>query len=156
MKKKGFIITEAIITGILIILMVIGIIGYGNAKEENQKIGAQLSVMKLFHTQKLYYKENNQYTSDLNKLWNYHLKIIEYPVTIVDVRERAINKHEKEIFFLRIGDYKINIKTGEGNQSFIIEAIPIETTLSKDLPTYQINDKKELISSDKWFIDTSK
>lgn len=156
MKRKGFIITEAIITGILIILMIIGIIGYGNAKEENQKTGAQLAIMKLFHTQKLYYKEHNQYTSDLNKLWNYHLKVIEYPVTIVDVRERAINKHEKEIFFLRIGDYKINVKTGEDNQSFIVESIPIETTLSKDLPTYQINDKKELISSDKWFIDTSK
>ncbi len=156
MKTRGFIIAEAIITGILIILMIVGIIGYGNAKEENQKTGAQLAIMKLFHTEKLYYKENNQYTSDLNKLWEYHLRIIDYPVTIVDVRERAVNKHEKEIFFLRIGDYKINVKTEEGNQSFIIEAVPIETTLSKDLPKYQINDKKDLQSSDKWFIDTSK
>jgi len=145
--KKGFVITELIFMFVLITLMILGIIFYGKAKIENQQTGAQLAIMKLYHTQLFYYEKHKKYTSNLEDLWEYHKWIPHYPVTLVDVRDRSLEKHKLPIHYIRIGDYRVDSTISEDGQSFTITASPIPTSDSKKLPTFSVNDRKEFIGS---------
>lgn len=154
-KRKGFVITELIVMIFLIALMALGIVYYGKAKVTNQQTGAQLAVMKLYHTELYYYQKYGKYTSDLQELWEYHNWIPHYPVTLVDVRDRSLEKHKLPIHYIRIGDYRVDPIISEDGKNFTIKAYPIPTSDSKDLPIFTVNDKKELTGSP-WFISTEK
>lgn len=148
MKRKGLTIVEAVSTLVLITALAIGISKYHTARNDNQKKGAQLAVMKLYETEQLYFKEHRKYTDNLKVLWEHQKRVPEYPVTLVDVRKRAIEKHKQKIEFLRIGDYKLKVVLNNGG--FVINATPMKHTESKDFPIFSINHLKENNPKKQW------
>ncbi len=152
-KNKGFTIIELSITITLSIIMLVATIFYKKATVENQLMGAQLALMKLYETQQLYFRENNEYTDNLDVLWEYHKRIPEYPVTIVDERKRSLKRDKIPIKYLRIGDYDIDIKVGKDKKSFKIKATPIHDSESKITTIFFIDQNKKRKHPKKWTLE---
>ena len=148
-KNKGFTIIELSITVVITIVILVATQFYKKATDENQLYGAQLTLMKLYESEKLNFKEKNQYTDDLKRLFYLQKRIPEYPVTIVDVRKRSLEKHKEPIKYFRIGNYDIDIKVAKGNQSFKITANPIKKFKDK-YPVFTIDNNKKRTNPKKW------
>lgn len=148
--KKGFTLLELTIITAMVSLLILSTNYFQKETKSNNIKGAQLSIMKLYETENLYYRENKKYTDDLNLLWKYHKRIPQYPVTIVDVRKRTVNKEKEPIKYFRIDHYYIQVKTSDNNQKFKITA-EIPTADKLKLPSFSINQNKER-SPKNWLI----
>jgi len=155
--RKAFNLLESTIIITIVALLIIAASYFKRESKSNNIKGAQLSIMKIYETQKLYYKENKKYTDDLNILWKYHKRIPEYPVTIVDVRKRTVNKEKEPILYFRIDHYYLKVKTSENGQKFIIEA-EVPTADKFKLPKFTVNQDQELSPKEKdlWLIKIEK
>jgi len=150
-KKKGFTIIELSSLIVILIAILLGTQFYENAIVKNQLKGAQLALMKLYKTEKLHYEKNKEYTDNLKILWDLHLRIPEYPVTIIDVKERSLKKDKLPIKYFRIGDYDIEIKISENRQNFNIKAKPINK-YKEVYPAYSIDNNKQRKHPQSWTI----
>jgi len=155
--KKAFSLLESTIIIAIVAFLIIAASYFKRETKKNNMQGAQLAIMKLYETQKLFYKENNKYTEDLNLLWKYHKRIAKYPVTIVDVRKRTVDKEKEPIKHFRIDHYYLKIKTSENNQKFMIEA-EIPTADKYKLPKFTVNQDLVLTPKEKdlWLIKVEK
>jgi len=150
--KKGFTLLELTIVVVTVAVLIIATNYFRKETKSNNIKGAQLSLMKLYETEKLYYKENKKYTDNLDLLWKYHKRIPDYPVTIVDVRKRTVNKEKVPIKYFRIDHYYIKVKTSDDNQKFKITA-EIPTADKYKLPSFTIDQDKKVTPDNKlWLI----
>jgi Tfp pilus assembly protein PilE len=154
--KKAFTLLEVTIIVTIVAFLVVSTNYFNKEIISNNIKGAQLSLMKLYKAEKLYFKENKKYTNNLEIIWKYQKRIPEYPVTIVDFRKRSLHKEKEPIIHFRIDHYYIDIKTMNNNQEFkIIAKVPTADELSKELPIFTINHNKERTPKQKtlWLID---
>ncbi len=155
--KTAFTLLEVTIITMIVAFLVISTNFFNKEIVSNNIKGAQLSLMKLYKAEKLYFKENKKYTDNLEKIWKYQKRIPEYPVTIVDFRKRSLHKEKEPILHFRIDHYYIDIKTSDNNQKFkIIAKVPTADKRSKELPVFTINNDKEKMPKSKnlWLINT--
>lgn len=154
--KKSFTLIEVTTITAIVAFLVISTNFFNKEIVSNNVKGAQLSLLKLYKAEKLYFKENKKYTDSLEKIWKYQKRIPEYPVTIVDFRKRSLNREKEPILHFRIDHYYIDIKTSNHNKKFkIIAKVPTADKLSKEFPIFTINNDKEKTPDSKklWLIN---
>ncbi len=157
--KTAFTLLEVTITATIVAFLILSTSYFDKEIISNNIKGAQLSLMKLYKAEKLYFKEHGKYTNSLEKMWKYQKRIPEYPVTIVDFRKRSLHKEKEPILHFRIDHYYIDIKTTENNQKFEITAkVPTADEMSKELPVFTINEMNEKKPESKklWLINIEK
>jgi Tfp pilus assembly protein PilE len=153
--KKAFTLLEMTITVTIVVFLIISTNYFNKEIISNNIKGAQLSLLKLYKAEKLYYKENKKYTDNLEIIWEYQKRIPEYPVTIVDFRKRSLHKEKEPILHFRIDHYYLDIKTTNNSQNFkIIAKVPTADELSKEFPIFTINEqgKRTPKTSKLWLI----
>jgi len=153
--KKAFTLLEVTITSVIIAFLILSTQYFDKEIIKNNLKGAQLSLLRLYEAERMYYKDHKEYTDKLETIWEYQKRIYEYPVTIVDFRKRSLHKEKEPIIHFRIDHYYIDIKVSKDKQKFKITAkVPRVDELSKELPEFSIDSLKNITPSNpqKWLI----
>ena len=153
--KNAFTLLEVTITSVIIAFLILATQYFDREIISNNIKGAQLSLLRLYEAERLYYHKYKEYTDKLEVMWEYQKRIHEYPVTIVDFRKRSIHKEKEPILHFRIDHYYIDIEVSKDKQKFKITAkVPTVDELSKELPVFSIDNFKNLTpkNKDKWLI----